>query len=564
MPSSEAPTQALVQETLKPKTPITSATKDKTQLLSAGPVGFSLLPVGAMVGAERQTYIVLEGQVDRPNSRHSYRVERTDDLVVRCPSCGHLADQKEPYCPSCGTDLSDVKPALRRYLLREFNDERLITRERALIGRKLPQDGLLVPIDSFNQPFWTGIQRHYLVYPEKPAVDLELASSLAVPQPLEEVLKWGIAACQGLHHLHSHQIAHGQITPSSILVGDEDALLTDFASAVSLKAKPKEAAELIHNDIVALATSLMVLLGAPETVAPPDVLQILEKAQGRIPDQSFASVQAFGQALRQALNSLAPVDLKIHVGHRTAVGMIRDHNEDNEVVKEKGLLSSQIPMSYGIYVVADGMGGHAAGEVASDLAAETALSQANQEARSLTKPNLKHMEGIVARACQAANQAVYDERHKRESDMGTTIVAALRIGDQVTIGNIGDSRAYLINARAIKQITVDHSLVQRLLDTGQISEAEARVHPQRNLIYRVVGDKKSIEPDTFSLRLRPGDQLLLCSDGLSGMVPDDVIWQTTLSFQDPQAACNRLIELANQAGGEDNITVIIVQATRPA
>lgn len=564
MPSSEAPTRALVQETPRPKAPITSVTKDKTQLLNAAQADFSLLPVGAMLGDERQAYIVLEGQVDLPGTRHSYRAERTDELIVPCPGCGHLAGPSQAACPSCDADLRDVKPALRRYLIREFSDEGLIAQACALIGLNLPDQGLLLPEDHFRQSFWHGVERHFLVYPEKPAMDLVSASGLSVPQPIEEVLGWGIAVCQGLHHLHAHHIAHGQVAPSSIWVGAEDARLADFESAVSLKEKSKEATQFVSGDIKALASSLLFLLGDSEAAVPPNVLQVLQRARGEIPDQSFASAQAFGKALRQALDSLAPTDLKVHVGHRTDVGMVRDHNEDNEVVKEKGLLSGHIPLSYGIYVVADGMGGHEAGEIASDLAAETALSQANQEARALTKPDIRQMEEIVARACQAANRAVYDERNRRKSDMGTTIVAALRIGDQVAIGNIGDSRAYLVNAQAIEQITVDHSLVQRLIDTGQISEAEARVHPQRNLIYKVVGDKQSIEPDTFNLHLRSGDQLLICSDGLSGMVSDDVIWQTALSYQDPQAACNRLIDLANQAGGEDNITVIIVQATRPA
>ncbi|OQA15060.1 MAG: Serine/threonine phosphatase stp [Chloroflexi bacterium ADurb.Bin360] len=145
--------------------------------------------------------------------------------------------------------------------------------------------------------------------------------------------------------------------------------------------------------------------------------------------------------------------------------------------------------------------------------------------------------------------------------MGCTCVAALFSGHKAILGNVGDSRAYLLTATGIQQQTVDHSLVARLVATGQITREEAEQHPQKNVIYRVVGDKPQIEVDLYETQLGIGDAILLCSDGLSGMVPDKEIWQIWRTSTSPQEACDRLVEAANSAGGLDNISVIVIQLT---
>ena len=145
--------------------------------------------------------------------------------------------------------------------------------------------------------------------------------------------------------------------------------------------------------------------------------------------------------------------------------------------------------------------------------------------------------------------------------MGTTVVMALFVGDTATIANVGDSRAYRLGSQCIEQVTTDHSLVERLVATGQITQEEAIDHPQSNVIYRVVGDKTRIDVDLCELRLALGEGLLLCSDGLSGMVPDEQIWQIWRASTSPQEACDRLVDAANHAGGEDNISVVIVQTS---
>lgn len=532
-PLNVAPgTQTLSTTGPQPARPITSAAEDLTQTLSTRQNGFSLLPAGALLGDQQNTCVVLKGEVDQPDERHNYLAQSWNG-------------QPEPT----------------RYLIIEVREQMLVDRESKLIQKQLPQAGLLLPLASFSQQLWDEAPRNYLVYAEKPAVDLTQASKLPRPQSLEKVLRWGAILAGGLQALHSKQFAHSQVNPQNILVSENDARLTGFENvSVVPKNARDQALQLQRRDIAALATSLIDLLGGPRAVLPAEVTTVLQRGQGKPPVQPLLSAADFGQALTQALGNLKPSDLKVKEGRATDVGVVRDHNEDNVAVMGKALLSGKIPMSYGIYIVADGMGGHAAGEDASDLAINAAMDALQKAAGALQQADGGQMREIVKQACLAANQAVYSERSRRGSDMGTTLVAALRIGDRVAVGNIGDSRAYKINASEIRPITVDHSLVQRLIDTGQISPAEARSHPQRNLIYKVVGDKPTIEPDVFDVRMQPGDHLLLCSDGLWEMVEDPVIWQTVLSQQDPQLACDQLIGLANQAGGEDNITVIIVQA----
>jgi protein phosphatase len=148
---------------------------------------------------------------------------------------------------------------------------------------------------------------------------------------------------------------------------------------------------------------------------------------------------------------------------------------------------------------------------------------------------------------------------KMGSDMGSTIVMAVADGNQVCTGHVGDSRAYLINDQGIRALTTDHSLVERLIDTGQITREEARHHPQRNVIYRTMGDKPKLEVETAVHNFSQGDHLLLCSDGLNGMVTDEVIRQIVMeASSSPQDACDRLIQAANAAGGDDNITVVVL------
>jgi len=244
------------------------------------------------------------------------------------------------------------------------------------------------------------------------------------------------------------------------------------------------------------------------------------------------------------------------------VGRVRNHNEDTLMVFS-GELGGLEPMpAFGLYVIADGMGGHSLGERASGVAAR-ALTQSVLRALSpslLARPDEDDIErplltDVMETAILEANQAV----HAHVPDGGTTVTAALVIGDSVVIGHVGDSRAYFLHPAGCEPLTRDHSLVQRLKELGQITDEEAAIHPQRSVLYRAVGQGDGLEVDVISRRIDPGSRLLLCSDGMWGLVPDHVILQIARQAEGPQAAATELVEAANLAGGPDNISVIIVQ-----
>ncbi|MDM8520723.1 Stp1/IreP family PP2C-type Ser/Thr phosphatase [Anaerolineales bacterium HSG6] len=236
------------------------------------------------------------------------------------------------------------------------------------------------------------------------------------------------------------------------------------------------------------------------------------------------------------------------------VGLKRELNEDSWG-KAELLLSNDTPC--GLYIVADGMGGHEGGEIASSVTVQTITSQFYDTPPA---PGEGALESWLESVTNTANEAVIKKQvdQKRPEKMGSTLVMTLVSEGKAHIANVGDSRAYLLN-NAIAKITADHSLVERLVELGQITPAEARTHPQRNVIYSTMGDPEKMQVDIYNQPLQPGERLLLCSDGLSGMIEDETILEISKKYPDPQQACTALIEAANEGGGKDNITAIVIQ-----
>lgn len=207
-------------------------------------------------------------------------------------------------------------------------------------------------------------------------------------------------------------------------------------------------------------------------------------------------------------------------------------------------------------VVADGMGGAKAGEVASCMAVTTLIEYF--EAHLIHERDINTIcEGLQCAVSQA-NTKILETSLSREEcrGMGTTVVCACVIEHRLIVLNVGDSRAYLVSGRAGTQLTEDHSLVEHLIRTGQIDRAEAKIHPRRNEITRALGADTEVQADLFLYDYRPGDVLLLCSDGLTRMVEDREIFRVAHKAKNPESICNKLIELANHGGGLDNITVV--------
>ncbi|HEY4728624.1 MAG TPA: Stp1/IreP family PP2C-type Ser/Thr phosphatase, partial [Actinomycetes bacterium] len=230
----------------------------------------------------------------------------------------------------------------------------------------------------------------------------------------------------------------------------------------------------------------------------------------------------------------------------TDVGRMRKNNEDS-------YLSAQ-PVA----AVADGMGGHSAGEVASAIAIEelAALGERGPwENETAATDDLKQ---AILRANRRIREMAASDR--KLNGMGTTLVALLQDGDMVHVANVGDSRGYLLRQGELSQVTVDHSLVQELVDDGRLSPEDAERHPQRSVITRALGIDPEVEFDLFTYKLQVGDRLLLCSDGLSDVVEPAQIRNVLLRVRSAQKAARQLVTVANEQGGPDNITVIVVDA----
>ena len=255
-------------------------------------------------------------------------------------------------------------------------------------------------------------------------------------------------------------------------------------------------------------------------------------------------------------------DFGLSVGYVSDVGQLRDHNEDTLVTFQGVHLGHDASGLFGFFVVTDGMGGHQAGEVASSLAARFVTHEVLDNVYlpflvdAAPNADIKPPTEILRSAVEKASYQVHEHV---PGDGGTTLTCALILGRRAFIAHVGDSRAYLMTDRNIRQLTRDHSFVNRLIELGELSPEDAIVHPQRHVLYRAVGQKDMLEVDTYQQSLPQGSRLLICSDGLSGVVTEKDIGAIIASAATPQHACQRLVEAANRAGGPDNITAILIE-----
>ncbi|NLC72708.1 MAG: Stp1/IreP family PP2C-type Ser/Thr phosphatase [Ruminococcaceae bacterium] len=234
-------------------------------------------------------------------------------------------------------------------------------------------------------------------------------------------------------------------------------------------------------------------------------------------------------------------------------GKVRLENQDSFIIERFDDRNAVLA------VLCDGMGGERAGNLASELAAKTFVSTFSQRLNSSSLKNPDCIE-MMGNACEAANNMVYSYScfDKGYTGMGTTLVAALLIGNRTFILNVGDSRAYKISKNKIKQISRDHSLVQELIDNGEITQDEAKIHPRRSVITRALGVNEQVPFDMFRPLVFPGNKILLCSDGLSNMVEDSEILELSQINTDPLSLGNALLYKAMDRGARDNVTIVII------
>jgi serine/threonine protein phosphatase PrpC len=255
-------------------------------------------------------------------------------------------------------------------------------------------------------------------------------------------------------------------------------------------------------------------------------------------------------------------ELRLEIGAKTDVGRVRQNNED----------SLAMAPDLKLFIISDGMGGEAHGEVASALAVEAIRAYCSEAAArgATAEPGKSQVQGFLAAtnqlgsAVHAANQKVFEsaQQNPTQRGMGATVVAAWLNGHDMSFVNVGDSRAYLYREDLLEQLTEDHTLVAEQVRRGLITAEQATRSRVQNVLVRALGVREEVEPDLFEEELLPDDVVMLCTDGLTRMVTDDAIAAVLRETRDPQAAADRLVALALEHGGEDNVTAIVVRVLR--
>lgn len=396
-----------------------------------------------------------------------------------------------------------------------------------------------------------------------------------IAPPIDETTALGVGAALArlVQALHAEGLALGKLSPANLeALAAGKARLRDAPGMRRIGEDERDAA--VRADLGDLAELLEQLTSTPRTtqrLSEDEAAAAVESESDSLPtvlrELRTGQISSAGE-LADRLQAIVdertrPIALRQIVGAHTDTGMVRDHNEDSYLTLSLGLDNSSQRQGWGIYIVSDGMGGHAAGEVASGLAirgaAELLLSSYLSGALAADAVyDEAAARTLVHQAVLQANEAIIAEGRVQGNDMGATLTMALVSGDRAIIGNVGDSRTYLYREGKLKRISKDHSLVMRLVELGQIADEDIYTHPQRNAVLRSLGDKSDVEVDIFSERLRPGDALLLCSDGQWEMTRDAEMERIMARDADPQAICEALVSAANQAGGEDNISVVLV------
>ena len=289
-----------------------------------------------------------------------------------------------------------------------------------------------------------------------------------------------------------------------------------------------------------------------DTVPSTFTAQASEAATAPLSEDQLAEI---------ALQTKRIEPMQLITGASRDVGRAREKNEDSLFSHVSLIDSGQTSLPFGLFIVADGMGGHRYGAAASEAAIRTMSNYIFGKLYSSIyaidpQPPSEPLQEIMKQGIQKAHESVLENA----PGGGTTMTAVITLGSQMTIAHVGDSRAYAIYLDGRMQIlTRDHSLVKRLEELGQITAEEAAVHPQKSMLYRALGQGDAPEPDVFSASIPHPGYLMICSDGLWGVVPQDKVFEVISDAPSPQRACQSLVDLANAAGGPDNITVILAR-----
>jgi protein phosphatase len=457
---------------------------------------------------------------------------RTDLATRRCWTC-HREDNPRTatVCAHCGAPLRD-----RRFLVTARWAAQRYDAYVRFARKRLDHPGVAAPIDVFLED---GVLFSVVPYNGE-----GLMLDEAAPLANHRLLDLGQRILGAIAYLHRHGVRLAGLNRANLLV---DASSSVRLFDLEIESATENGATLPPEEEPQILGSVGELLRRYCDVEAGSLVQVMELAERG----EMNGVVEFGRAIERSYEEHAGMSFPPLIGGMSDVGRTRQLNEDNwgwMRLSERARL----------YVVADGMGGHDGGEVASALAVRTLCETAR--ARETAAPDGEQaIENLLDESFQVANNTIKDTAEARGTDMGTTLVCMLVLHDKVGfVANVGDSRCYVLHEGALTQVTKDHSLVQKLVERGRIAPEEARNHPQNHILLRTVGTERDIEIDLFRVDLTSGDRVLLCSDGLWGEVDDREIESILTTYADPRIAARELVRAAHQGGGKDNVTLMVV------
>jgi protein phosphatase len=481
-------------------------------------------------------YYRVEGLVRLAEGRMFYLVNdnRPDRKSRRCWECGSEASPAgASACVGCGASL-----AVRRFILSSRWERVGFEPFIQFFQKQIAHPALLSPCDVFPFPEQSPTQLCSVV----PYTGESFVLDEAAPLPMRKVIAFAQRAVGMIGMLAYNGVKLNWLHRSNFLL------------------RPSGEVMLFDPDVAAVQDGPL----DPDATGPA-VQELAEILRRYAPVQErgwqeffadagrgiFSNASDFGRALQKEWHRHAERAQTIHAG-MTDVGLVRMLNEDNWGW-------ARLTEGVEIFVVADGMGGHDCGEVASQLAVQTIIQVARQRVDVKPRPPVDTIENILDEAFQAANNTIKTHAEERGNDMGTTLVACIVVDGQVALcANVGDSRGYLVRGGSLHQITRDHSLVARMVEQNRLTAEEARNHPHSNILLRTVGTERNVEIDIFRVELELGDRVLLCSDGLWGEVEDGEMEAILNQQTDNRVSSRELVRAAHMGGGKDNITVVLV------
>lgn len=497
-------------------------------------------PASFPPGANLSDYYKVEGLVRLAEGRMFYLVNdhRPDRATRRCWECGSEdTPTGEPACVACGAPL-----VVRRFLMSSRWERAGFDPYIAFFQKQIAHPALLAPCDVFPYPEENPNQLCSIV----PYNNETFLLDEPAPLPIDRVVRFAQRGIGMLAMLATKGVRLNWLHRSNFLIrpgGDVILFDPDIAEVREEPLDPEQTR--------AAVMELGELLRRYTPLEERAWQAFFREAE----DGAFANASEFGRALQRESNRSTGARNTVHAG-MTDVGLLRMLNEDNWGW-------SRLTEGVELFVVADGMGGHDAGEVASQLAVDTLSRVARERIDVVPRPSVDEIENILDEAFQEANNTIKGNAEDRGNDMGTTLVACMVIDDSVALcANVGDSRGYLIRGGTLHQITRDHSLVARMVEQNRLTAEEARNHPHSNILLRTVGTERNVEIDIFRVELEASDRLLLCSDGLWGEVEDSEIESILNQQPDNRSSSRELVRAAHMGGGKDNVTVIIVNVPR--